>query len=43
MTLDNFRDLSIAMVVAFVLIYAVLVAQFRSFSQPALIMATIPL
>jgi multidrug efflux pump subunit AcrB len=43
MTLENFRDLGIAMIVAFILIYAVLVAQFRSFSAPALIMTTIPL
>jgi multidrug efflux pump subunit AcrB len=43
MTLENFRDLSLAMLVAFVLIYAVLVGQFRSFTAPALIMTTIPL
>ncbi|MFW5703715.1 MAG: efflux RND transporter permease subunit [Patescibacteria group bacterium] len=43
MTLENFRDLGLAMIVAFVLIYAVLVAQFRSFIAPALIMSTIPL
>jgi multidrug efflux pump subunit AcrB len=43
MTVENFRDLGIAMIVAFVLIYAVLVAQFRSFSAPGLIMTTIPL
>lgn len=43
MTLDNFRDLSIAMLFAFILIYSILVAQFRTFSEPALIMATIPL
>ena len=43
MTLDNFRDLSIAMLFAFVLIYSILVAQFRTFSEPGLIMATIPL
>jgi multidrug efflux pump subunit AcrB len=41
MTVENFRDLGIAMLVAFVLIYAVLVAQFRSFMAPALIMTTI--
>ncbi len=43
MTLENFRDLGMAMLVAFVLIYAVLVAQFRSFGAPGLIMSTIPL
>lgn len=43
MTLENFRDLGIAMIVAFVLIYSVLLVQFRSFLAPALIMTTIPL
>ncbi len=43
MTLENFRDLGIAMIAAFVLVYAVLVFQFRSFLAPALIMTTIPL
>jgi len=43
MTLENFRDLGLAMMVAFVLIYALLVAQFRNFLSPALIMTTIPL
>lgn len=43
MTLENFRDLGIAMLVAFILIYVVLVAQFKSFLSPALIMTTIPL
>lgn len=43
MTLENFRDLGLAMLVAFILIYAVLIAQFRSFLAPALIMTTIPL
>lgn len=43
MTLENFRDLGLAMIVAFILIYAVLIAQFRSFLAPALIMTTIPL
>lgn len=31
MTVENFRDLDIAMLVAFIMIYAILVAQFRSF------------
>ena len=43
MTLDNFRDLLIALSVAFVLVYAILVGQFKSFMIPLLIMATIPL
>lgn len=43
MTIENFRDLGIAMIVAFILVYAVLVAQFRSFSAPAQIMSTVPL
>lgn len=43
MTLNNFRDLGLAMIVAFILIYAVLVAQFQSFVTSALIMITIPL
>ena len=41
MTLENFRDLGLAMIVAFFLIYAILVAQFRTFLVPLLIMATI--
>lgn len=43
MTLDNFRDLGLAMVVSYFLIYVILVAQFRSFRSPALIMTTIVL
>lgn len=43
MTLENFRDLGMAMMVAFVLVYAVLVTQFKSFVVPALVMTTIPL
>jgi multidrug efflux pump subunit AcrB len=42
-TVEVFRDLGIAMAVAIVLIYLVLVAQFRSFILPILIMITIPL
>lgn len=41
MTLENFRDLGLAMIAAFFLVYAVLVAQFRKFLVPLLIMATI--
>lgn len=43
MTLNNFRDLGIAMLAALFLIYAILVAQYKSFLVPALIMVTIPL
>ncbi len=43
MTLDNFRDLLIALAVAFSLVYAILVGQFKSFTIPLLIMATVPL
>lgn len=43
MTLENFRDLGIAMGVALVLVYATLVAQYRSFSKPGYIMITVPL
>ena len=43
MTLKNFRDLGLAMLVAFFLVYFVLVMQFRSFKAPSLIMATVPL
>lgn len=43
LTLEVFRDLGIAMCVAIFLIYFVLVAQFSSFSDPLVIMATIPL
>jgi multidrug efflux pump subunit AcrB len=43
MTLDNFRDLLIAMGIAFLLIYSILVGQFKSFITPLLILITIPL
>jgi len=43
MTLENFRDLGLAMIVAFFLIYVVLVAQFKSFSSAILIMTSIGL
>lgn len=43
MTLENFRDLGLAMLIAFILIYSVLVAQFRSFRIPLLILTTMPL
>ena len=43
MTLDNFRDLGVAMIIAFILVYAILVGQFSSFMVPLLIMATVPL
>ncbi|HEX8993695.1 MAG TPA: efflux RND transporter permease subunit, partial [Candidatus Paceibacterota bacterium] len=41
MTLDNFRDLGVAMLLSYFLIYVILVAQFRSFRSSALIMTTI--
>jgi multidrug efflux pump subunit AcrB len=43
LTLDVFRDLGIAMLVALFAIYALLVAQFRSFKIPLLILGTVPL
>ena len=43
MTLENFRDLGLAMGVALALVYAVLVAQYRSFKKPLFIMVTVPL
>ena len=43
MSLENFRDLGIAMLAALLLVYAILVAQYKSFLIPALIMVTIPL
>ena len=42
LTLEVFRDLGLAMGVALVMIYFVLVARFRSLAVPALIMGTIP-
>ncbi len=41
LTLDNFRDLGLAMMIAFIAIYAVLVAQFESFKIPLLVMSTV--
>lgn len=43
MTLENFRDLGLAMLAALFLIYAILVAQYGSFSTPAFILVTVPL
>ena len=43
LTLDVFRDLGLAMIIAIFLIYLILVAQFRSYIKPLLIMGTIPL
>jgi multidrug efflux pump subunit AcrB len=43
MTLENFRDLGIAMGVALLLVYALLVAQYNRFSTPAFILVTVPL
>ena len=41
MTLDNFRDLGLAMIIAFIAIYSILVAQFESFKVPLLVMSTV--
>ena len=43
MTLENFRDLGMAMGVALVLVYGVLVAQYNRFATPAYILVTVPL
>ncbi|MCA9366926.1 efflux RND transporter permease subunit [Candidatus Kaiserbacteria bacterium] len=43
MTLENFRDLGVAMGVALLLVYGVLVAQYNRFSTPAYILVTVPL
>lgn len=43
MTLENFRDLGIAMGVALFMVYALLVAQYGKFSTPAYILVTVPL
>lgn len=43
MTLENFRDLGIAMGAALFLVYLLLVAQYRNFKTPGLILTTVPL
>lgn len=43
MTLENFRDLGIAMIIALLLVYAVLVGQYNRFATPAYILVTVPL
>lgn len=43
MTLENFRDLGVAMGVALILVYGVLVAQYNRFATPAYILVTVPL
>jgi multidrug efflux pump subunit AcrB len=43
MTLENFRDLGIAMGIALLMVYALLVAQYNNFSTPAYILITVPL
>lgn len=43
MTLEVFRDLGLAMMIAIILIYLVLVAQFRTYVLPLLILGTVPL
>ncbi|MBP9749248.1 MAG: efflux RND transporter permease subunit [Candidatus Pacebacteria bacterium] len=42
MTLENFRDLGLAMFAALFFVYAILVAQYRNFRTPALILVTVP-
>jgi multidrug efflux pump subunit AcrB len=42
-TLDTFRDMGLAYSVGLILIYLLVVAQFRSYSVPLIIMAPIPL
>ncbi len=43
LTLDVFRDLGLAMLVAVLLIYLILVGQFRSFKLPLILLGSIPL
>jgi len=43
MTLENFRDLGVAMGVALALVYAILAAQYRRFDIPGYILVTVPL
>jgi len=43
MTLENFRDLGIAMGGALLMVYLLLVAQYNRFSTPAYILVTVPL
>jgi multidrug efflux pump subunit AcrB len=43
LTIEVFRDLMLAMGIAIIVIYFVLVAQFSSFGEPFIIMSTIPL
>jgi len=40
---DTFKDLVLALVVALALIYMVMAAQFESFTQPIIVMLTVPL
>lgn len=43
MTLENFRDLGLAMLAALFFVYAILVAQYRTFRTPGLILTTVPI
>jgi multidrug efflux pump subunit AcrB len=43
MTLENFRDLGIAMGIALFAVYTILVAQYNRFAIPAYILVTVPL
>jgi len=40
---DTFKDLMLALIVALALIYMVMAAQFESFTQPIIVMLTVPL
>ncbi len=40
---ETFRDLGLALLIAIILIYMVMAAQFESFSQPFIVMFTVPL
>ncbi|NBD73803.1 hypothetical protein GVX82_02055 [Patescibacteria group bacterium] len=42
MTLENFRDLGIAMGVALLLVFAILVAKYNTYRAPAFILITVP-
>jgi HAE1 family hydrophobic/amphiphilic exporter-1 len=40
---DTFKDLILALIIAVILIYMVMAAQFESFTQPLIVMMTVPL
>lgn len=43
MTLENFRDLGLAMLVSLLLVYGVLVGQYNNFATPGYVLLTVPL